>query len=172
MGRRIVMSIDNRRVRGTLNDTETARAVAALLPFELLMCGTGIDLCGKMPRPLPADPALVHRGWVNGDINYNPGGGWLAILFDDEENSRRYCDQLTIGRVTDPACSLRGIVGRHLVRFEDAEGSADAAAAAGSAPAVGSAAHGAPAVSEDTRDAGQRPGGDTVTQIERGGDGA
>ena len=54
----------------------------------------------------------MHRGWTDGDLNYNPSGGWLAIFFDDERNSMRYGDQLTIGRVDGPLEVLRALDGR------------------------------------------------------------
>ena len=66
----------------------------------------------ELPLSLPADPVLVHRGWTDGDLNYNPAGGWLAIFFDDERNSMRYGDQLTIGRVEGSLEPLRALEGR------------------------------------------------------------
>ena len=112
MGRRIAVRLGEVTVRATLNETPAARALAERLPLTLRMCASTVGCCGALPFSLPTDPALVHRGWTDGDLNYNPSGGWLAIFFDDERNSMRYGDQLTIGRVDGPLEVLRALDGR------------------------------------------------------------
>lgn len=112
MGRRIAVRLGDVTVRATLNETPAARALTERLPLTLRMCASTVGCCGALPFSLPADPALVHRGWTDGDLNYNPSGGWLAIFFDDERNSMRYGDQLTIGRVDGPLEVLRALDGR------------------------------------------------------------
>ena len=112
MGRQIAVRLGDVTVRATLNETPAARALAERLPLVLRMCASTVGCCGALPFSLPADPALVHRGWTDGDLNYNPSGGWLAIFFDDERNSMRYGDQLTIGRVDGPLEVLRALDGR------------------------------------------------------------
>ena len=106
------MRLGDVTVRATLNDTPAARALAERLPLTLRMCASTVGCCGALPFSLPADPELVHRGWTDGDLNYNPAGGWLAIFFDDERNSMRYGDQLTIGRVEGSLEPLRALEGR------------------------------------------------------------
>ena len=49
------------------------------------------------------DDAQVGRGWRNGDVNYNPRGGWFAVFFAGEEESQAYDDQLNMGRLADGA---------------------------------------------------------------------
>lgn len=112
MGRRIAVRLGDVTVRATLNETPAARALAERLPLTLRMCASTVGCCGALPFSLPVNPALVHRGWTDGDLNYNPSGGWLAIFFDDERNSMRYGDQLTIGRVDGPLEVLRALDGR------------------------------------------------------------
>lgn len=119
---RIIMRFGETAVHAVLNDTETARAFADRLPVRVRVSGTGIDFCGQMPFSLPYEDAQVKHGWTNGDVNYNPGGGWFAVLFDDEENSRRYGDQVNMGRVTDPLSVLHGLSGSYEVLVEKAEG--------------------------------------------------
>lgn len=104
-----------------LNDTETARAFADKLPATITVSGTGIDFCGHIPFSLPYESRQVERGWVNGNVNYNPGGGWFAVLFDDEENSKRYGDQVNIGRVTCNLSVLHDLDGTFDVLIEKAE---------------------------------------------------
>ena len=95
MSTKINMRFGDVTVQAELNDTDTARAFAAMLPATIRVSGTGIDFCGRMPFGLPYEESQVRRGWTNGDVNYNPGGGWFAHLFDDEENSMRYADHRT-----------------------------------------------------------------------------
>lgn len=114
----ITMHFGDVAVSARLNDTAAARAFAALLPVTVRMSASAVGICGAAPFRLPADLASVHRGWANGDINYNPGGGWLAVFFDDEENSLRYGDQLTIGRVVGPLTLLRALTGTYDVLIE------------------------------------------------------
>ena len=117
----ILMHFDDVCIRGTLNSTETARAFAEHLPATIHVSGTGIDFCGRMPFSLPYDEGQVRYGWKNGDINYNPGGGWFAVLFDDEENSQRYGDQVNIGRIEGPLGKLHALDGSYDLRIEQAK---------------------------------------------------
>lgn len=117
----IVMHFGDTEVRGALNDTDTARAFAEHLPARIRVSGTGIDFCGPMPFELPYEQGQVAFGWKNGAINYNPGGGWFAVLFDDEENSQRYGDQVNMGHVTSPLETLHALSGSYEVLVEKAE---------------------------------------------------
>jgi hypothetical protein len=93
------MTFGSEAVYASLNDTETARAFAARLPQTIAVSGTGVDFCGPMPFDLPFEGAQVHRGWTNGDVNYNPQGGWFAILHGGQGDSARYGDQVVMGRI-------------------------------------------------------------------------
>ena len=119
-GTPIVLHFGEAQVSGVLNGTETARAFADRLPVRIRMSGTGIDFCGPLPFELPCEESQIGFGWNNGDINYNPGGGWFAVLFDDEQNSRRYGDQVNIGRVTSPLADLHALSGSYDVLVEEA----------------------------------------------------
>lgn len=116
----IIMHFGETEIRGVLNDTGTARAFADRLPVRIRVSGTGIDFCGPMPFALPYEQGQVGFGWTNGEINYNPGGGWFAVLFDDQENSRRYGDQVNIGHVTSPLEVLHELSGSYEVLVEKA----------------------------------------------------
>ena len=113
MATRINLRFGATVVPAELNETETARAFADRLPATIRVGGTGIDFCGQMPFELPYAEMQVGRGWTNGDVNYNPGGGWFALLFDDEENSDRYGDQVNMGRVTGPLDALHALSGSY-----------------------------------------------------------
>ena len=116
----VIMKFDKTNVTGTLNDTETARAFAEKLPVTIHVGGTGMDFCGLMPFELPYEPEQVHFGWTNGDINYNPEGGWFALLFAGEEVSAGSGDQLVMGRVTSPLDVLHELSGSYDLVIERA----------------------------------------------------
>lgn len=120
MATRINLRFGATVVPAELNETETALAFAEKLPATIRVGGTGIDFCGQMPFELPYAEAQVGRGWTNGDVNYNPGGGWFALLFDDEENSGRYGDQVNMGRVVGPLDALHALSGSYDLVIERA----------------------------------------------------
>ena len=101
-----------------LNGSDAARALAARLPQTLSMGVSSVGCCGQLGFSLPHDAADVHSGWSDGDLNYKPEGNWLALFFDDEENSARYGCQVTLGHVDGPLDALRGLSGTHGVRIE------------------------------------------------------
>lgn len=116
---RIRMTFGDTIVHVQTNDTQTAQAFVGKLPCTIGVSGTGLDFCGRMPFSLPYDQSQVHHGWTNGNVNYNPGGGWFAVLFSGEEQSGRYGDQVIMGRV-DPADLplLSRLDGSYQVRIE------------------------------------------------------
>ena len=116
--RPIVMHFGDVTISAQLNDTAAAHALCMQLPVVIPMSASSVGICGAAPFELPVDSARIHRGWTNGDINYNPGGGWLAVFFDDEENSPRYGDQLTIGCIAGPLTPLRALTGTYDVLIE------------------------------------------------------
>lgn len=67
---------------------------------------------------LPYLHEQVGRGWRNGDVNCNPGGGWFAVLYADEENPLRYGDQVNIGRIDGPVDTVSGLQGTFNLRTE------------------------------------------------------
>ncbi|MGI6230543.1 MAG: cyclophilin-like fold protein [Tractidigestivibacter sp.] len=99
MADKIRLKFGDADVLAQLNDTETAHAFSSHLPLTVHVSGTGVDFCGRMPFSLPYEQEQVHNGWTNGDVNYNPGGGWLAVLYDGEKGSERYGDQVVMGKI-------------------------------------------------------------------------
>ena len=114
----IVMHFGDVTISAQLNDTAAAHALCTQLPVVIPMSASSVGICGAAPFELPVDSARIHRGWTNGDINYNPGGGWLAVFFDDEENSQRYGDQFTIGHIEGSIEELRRLTGSYDVTIE------------------------------------------------------
>ncbi|OUO33464.1 hypothetical protein B5F84_08720 [Olsenella sp. An290] len=115
---RVELRIGGATVPVELNGTAAARALAAWLPQTLPMSVSSVGCCGQLPFSLPCPATDVHSGWCNGDLNYKPEGDWLALFFDDEENSARYGGQVTLGRAAGPLEALRGLSGTHDVRIE------------------------------------------------------
>lgn len=120
MTARINIYLDGTLIEAELNETKAAQAFAELLPITAQVPGTGIDFCGQAPFTLPYEESRVKHGWRNGDVNFNPGGDWLAILFDDEENSARYGDQVNTGHITNSLDTLHELSGSYNVRMEEA----------------------------------------------------
>lgn len=120
MATKINLRFGETTVQAELNDTETACAFARKLPTTIYVSGTGIDFCGRMPFDLPYEESQVGHGWTNGDVNYNPGGGWFALLFDDEENSKRYGDQVNMGHVIGQLDVLHELSGSYDLVIERA----------------------------------------------------
>jgi hypothetical protein len=119
---KIVLRFGDTDVPAQLNDTETARAFSRHLPVRVHVSGTGVDFCGRMPFSLPYEQGQVHSGWTNGDVNYNPGGGWLAVLYDGEEGSARYGDQVVMGRIApEDLPRMQGLSGSYDLVIERAE---------------------------------------------------
>lgn len=114
---RIKLDFDACSATALLKDTASADAFAELLPLSLTACCTGVALCAAMPCALPIDAGEVHRGWCDGDIAYNPAGGWLSVLIGDEENSLRYGDQVTLGHIEGDLEALRALEGRQPLRI-------------------------------------------------------
>lgn len=117
----IEIDFDGTIVSGTLNDSETAKAFFEALPISVHVGSSGMDFCGQMEKSFPYDAAQVGYGWSNGDINYNPGGGWFAVFFDGEDASGSYGDQVNMGRLDDGAIeTLRGLKGSYDVTIRKA----------------------------------------------------
>lgn len=116
---RIRMKFGMTLVHAETNDAPTARAFLRKLPCTIHVSGTGMDFCGRIPFSLPYEQEQVHRGWTNGDVNYNPGGGWFAVLYDGAERSQRYGDQVTMARVDEADLpALRALDGSFDARIE------------------------------------------------------
>ena len=117
-GVRIELRIGEVAVPVELNDSAAACALAERLPQALSMSVSSVGCCGQLSFSLPYDAADVHPGWSDGDLNYKPEGDWLALFFDDEENSARYGGQVTLGHAVGPLDALRGLSGSHEARIE------------------------------------------------------
>ena len=118
---RVELRIGEVAVPVELDGSAASRALVARLPLELPMSVSSVGCCGQLPLSLPHPAADVHPGWCDGDLNYKPEGDWLALFFDDEENSARYGGQVTLGHAAGPLDALRDLSGTHDVRIDSSK---------------------------------------------------
>lgn len=120
-GTKINMHFRNIVIPGTLNDSETAKALIKRLPFTINLSNYGNDFCGVMNTPLPYKQEEVHNGWLNGDIDFATDGNWFTILFGGEESSAHYGNQVNIGKIDCELDRISSLQGDFQVRIELAE---------------------------------------------------
>ena len=107
-------------IPGVLNDSETAKAFIKKLPMTQKVSRYSHDFCG-VTEELPYDEEDVHYGWLNGDIDYAINAPYFTILFEDEESSEQYGDQVNIGVITCPLEKISSIEGSFDTRVELAD---------------------------------------------------
>ena len=119
-GTRINMYFGDTVIPGVLNDSETAKALIAKLPYTQKVSRYSHDFCG-VTEELPYDEGDVHYGWLNGDIDYATDAPYFTILFEDEDVSSKYGYQVNIGVITCPLSDISRLEGDYEVRIELAE---------------------------------------------------
>ena len=119
-GTKILLHFGDTVIPGMLNDSETAQALIAKLPCIQHMSRYSHDFCG-VTEDLPYNPEEEHFGWLNGDIDYAINAPYFTILFEDEDDSEQYGDQVNIGVITTPLSEIAALEGSYDVRIELAE---------------------------------------------------
>ena len=117
-GTRINMQFGDTVIPGILNDSETAKALIARLPYTVRMNRYSHDFCGVMQEPLPYQEENVHYGWLNGDIDFARDANYFTILFEDEKNSEPYGHQVNIGVIDVELSRISRLRGSYDVRIE------------------------------------------------------
>lgn len=117
-GTRINMYFGETVIPGILNDSETAKALIARLPYTVRMRRYSHDFCGVMKDPLPYKKGIEHYGWLNGDIDFATDADYFTILFGDEKNSEQYGSQINIGVIDCELSRISGLSGNYDVRIE------------------------------------------------------
>ena len=117
-GTRINMHFGKTVIPGILNDSETAKALIARLPYTVHMSRYSHDFCGVMKDPLPYKKSMEHYGWLNGDIDFATDAGYFTILFDDEKNSEQYGYQINIGVIDCELSRISSLSGSCDVHIE------------------------------------------------------
>ena len=119
-GTKINMYFGDTVIPGVLNDSETAKALIAKLPYTQKVSRYSHDFCGVIEK-LPYSEDEVHYGWLNGDIDYATDAPYFTILFEDEDVSEKYGYQVNIGVITCPIENISSLEGDYEVRIELAE---------------------------------------------------
>ena len=119
-GTKINMYFGDTLITGVLNDSETAQALIDKLPVTQHVNRYSHDFCG-ITEELPYNEEEVHYGWLNGDIDYAINAPYFTILFEDEDVSEQYGDQVNIGVITTPLSEIAALEGSYDVRIELAE---------------------------------------------------
>ena len=116
-GTKILLHFGDTVIPGVLNDSETARALIAKLPYTQHMSRYSHDFCG-VTEDLPYNKEEEHYGWLNGDIDYATDAPYFTILFEDQDESEIYGSQVNIGVITCPLSDIAALNGSYDVLIE------------------------------------------------------
>ena len=116
-GTKILLHFGDTVIPGVLNDSETARALIAKLPYTQHMSRYSHDFCG-VTEDLPYNEEEEHYGWLNGDIDYATDAPYFTIMFEDQDESEIYGSQVNIGVITCPLSDIAALNGSYDVLIE------------------------------------------------------
>ena len=116
-GTKILMHFGDTVIPGVLNNSETARALIAKLPYTQHVSRYSHDFCG-VTEDLPYNEDEEHYGWLNGDIDYATDAPYFTILFEDQESSEQYGYQVNIGVIACPLADIAALEGSYDVVIE------------------------------------------------------
>jgi len=116
-GTKILLHFGDTVIPGVLNDSETAQALIAKLPYTQHMSRYSHDFCG-VTEDLPYNEEEEHYGWLNGDIDYATDAPYFTILFEDQDASEIYGSQVNIGVITCPLADIADLKGSYDVLIE------------------------------------------------------
>lgn len=116
-GTKIRMHFGKTVITGVLNNSKTAKALIAKMPYTVSESRYDTDFCGTI-SPLPYNKSEEHYGWLNGDIDYATDAPYFTILFNGEKTSNQYGSQVNIGVITTPLSKIRHLHGNYNVRIE------------------------------------------------------
>ena len=116
-GTKILLHFGDTVIPGVLNDSETAQALIAKLPYTQHMSRYSHDFCG-VTEDLPYNEEEEHYGWLNGDIDYATDAPYFTILFEDQDESEIYGSQVNIGVITCPLSDIAALNGSYDVLIE------------------------------------------------------
>ena len=116
-GTKILLHFGDTVIPGVLNDSETAQALIAKLPYIQHMSRYSHDFCG-VTEDLPYNEEEEHYGWLNGDIDYATDAPYFTILFEDQDASKIYGSQVNIGVITCPLADIADLKGSYDVLIE------------------------------------------------------
>ena len=94
----IILEANGVKIPATLNDTVAAIDFRKRMPFTVSGYRSEVDYCctAAIGR---YDPTETQCGWKNGDISL--AGGWFAVFFDGEEQSKSYPGIMVIAHIDE-----------------------------------------------------------------------
>ena len=116
-GTRILLHFGDAVIPGVLNDSETARALIAKLPYTQHMSRYAHDFCGVTDN-LPYREEEEHSGWLNGDIDYATDTPAFTIPFEDQDQSEMDGSRVNIGVIACPLAEIAALNGSYDVLIE------------------------------------------------------
>ena len=116
-GTKILLHFGDTVIPGVLNDSETAQALIARLPCTQRMSRYSHDFCG-VTENLPYHEEDVHNGWLNGDIDYAVDAPYFTILFEDQDRSESFGNQVNLGVIACPLAEIAALNGSYDVLIE------------------------------------------------------
>ena len=116
-GTKILLHFGDTVIPGVLNDSETAQALIARLPCTQRMSRYSHDFCG-VTENLPYHEEDVHNGWLNGDIDYAVDVPYFTILFEDQDRSESFGNQVNLGVIACPLAEIAALNGSYDVLIE------------------------------------------------------
>jgi hypothetical protein len=111
MGVRIVISVRDRRLAGELNDSMSAKELAAALPHTVRMSRWGDEYYGSLPLGISEDETAREAVEI-GEIAYWPPGKALCVFFGPtpasvDERPRAASPVVPLGRITGGVEALK-----------------------------------------------------------------
>ncbi|MCB2292358.1 hypothetical protein LGK95_02240 [Clostridium algoriphilum] len=108
-GTAITLTVGDTVIPVTLNNSTSSKELLSRLPYTVNINRYSHDYCGVMKDPLKYDEKDVHNGWMNGDIDFARDANYFTILFEDEEKSKIYGDQVNLGKVDCDLSVIKGL---------------------------------------------------------------
>ena len=120
--KKIKITIKDIVLYGELYDTETARAIARMLPFDGSPEEWGDEFYFEIPVEMPLDKSATTKVKV-GDIGYWPPGNALAIFFGPTPISKGFdpvpaSDVNLVGKIVGDATLLSRAKGARTINIE------------------------------------------------------
>ncbi len=94
----IILEAKGVKIPAMLNDTAAALDFKKRMPFTVSGYRSAVDY-GCTAAIGRYDPTETQNGWKNGDISL--AGGWFAVLFDGEEQSKSYPGMMVIAHIDE-----------------------------------------------------------------------
>lgn len=115
---KVTLNVGDVKIPAVLNNSRSSKALIDRLPYTVQLFKSAHDYCGSMSEPLPYDKEDLRNGWSNGDISFDAGGNYFAILYKDEEISQQFGNLVTLGRITAPLSVMDTLDQQISVRIE------------------------------------------------------